>query len=227
MTDFNPEIIIFDIDETVVKLSDASTRGVTYPIDAIIDVFAAESALDRDVAAERIKVWADDFTWWDYPDFIDQFKLPAAIVYERLRQWHEAQLDIHDDTVELIKELHKRGVPLAVASNNPVTGCLMKLQRVGLADRFGSTFFGRIFGTNNLRGLKFSVEFWQRLVAHLDCPPDKILMIGDNPREDREIPAEAGIVHSIIIDRAAHERINHDPKGVIVNDARAIAELII
>lgn len=140
--------------------------------------------------------------FWDYSDFLAEFRLPVKEGFRRMKEWHRENLFAYEDGVSLVKRLHAQGRNLFIMSNNPYLGCLFKLQAAGLAeDDFSSPYFRRIFGTNLLRGCKSVPDVWLRALAQIPADPSDVCVIGDNPCEDGEIPASAGIASHIILDR--------------------------
>ncbi len=151
-------------------------------------------------AEDAIYALAERIVFWDYTDFIAEFDLPAAEAFRRMREWHKENLAVYPDTVELIKRLAGEAKQLFIMSNNPYVGCLFKLQAAGLADDdFSSPYFRRIFGTNVLRGCKCVPEVWKRALAQIPVDPSEVGVIGDNPKEDGDIPRSCGISDTVII----------------------------
>jgi len=171
------------------------------PIFGVIRDVMVEEGWDGEEAKRKIEEYADEVVWWDYPDFIAEFNLPLEKTWERIYNWHNEYLIVHQDTVELIKRLYKMGKNLYIVSNNPIVGCLLKLKRAGLGDITGSSYFKRILGANILRGQKHQLQLWKRAIAQIGVEPEEIAVIGDNEKEDGDIPLSAGISCSFIIKR--------------------------
>lgn len=176
------------------------------PIFGVIRDVMVEEGWDGNEAKKKIEEYASKIIWWDYPDFIAEFNLPVEKTWERIYNWHNEYLIFYTDTVELIKELYKIGKNLYIVSNNPIVGCLLKLKRAGLGDITGSKYFKRILGANILRGQKFQIELWKRAIAQIGIEGEKIINIGDNIKEDGEIPLKAGLKTCFIIDRNGEEK---------------------
>ena len=101
----------------------------------------------------------------------------------------------------MIDTLRRQGKRLAIASNNPYTGCLWKLQQAGLADENGSSVFCKIFSTDVVRGCKGEPAVWPNILARLPYLPEKIGMVGDNPLEDSDLPRKYGIKAIYLFER--------------------------
>ncbi len=197
---------IFDIDGTLthyVDLNPATFLHDNFLFPIFRDMLVSQG-YSRCEAEDGIAEIIRNVPFWDYPDFISAFKLPAMKVWERLWAWHLEHTASYDDAVSLVHTLHDAGKPLFIVSNNPYTGCLMKLRRCGLADEFGSPIFRRIIGTDKLRGCKGEDGVWQRAIDQIPCDPAKICMVGDNPTEDGEIPRACGVAHFFLFARANH-----------------------
>ncbi|MCI6288517.1 MAG: hypothetical protein MR727_07245 [Lentisphaeria bacterium] len=166
----------------------------------------------RNEAENAIRKLTEENIFWDYSDFIAEFNLPISETLMLMLKWHQENIVPCNDGIACIKRLHAAGKKLFVMSNNPYLGCLFKLQAVGLADNFfSSPYFCRIFGTNVLRGCKSQLAVWKRALAQIPASPEDVCVIGDNPREDRDIPEKCGILstHLFIRDKIIHgvERI--------------------
>ena len=137
--------------------------------------------------------------FWDYPDFMAEFGLPAGESHRRFRAWHRDNLIAVDKTVQLVRDLRAAGKKLLVLSNNPHSGCCWKVEAAGLGDGFGSPYFHRILGTDQMRGCKGAPGVWERALARIPAPPSAVGVIGDNPVEDGEIPRSLGVAEIHLI----------------------------
>ncbi|MCM8807528.1 MAG: HAD hydrolase-like protein [Candidatus Omnitrophica bacterium] len=171
------------------------------PIFGVIRDVMVEEGWDSEEARKAIEEYADKIVWWDYPDILAEFNLPLAKTLEKIYQWHYEYKVVYWDTVELIRELYRRRKNLFIVSNNPIVGCLLNLKVARLGDITGSKYFKRILGANILRGQKYQVELWRRAIFQIGVEPDKIANIGDNVKEDGEIPLRIGIKKCFIIKR--------------------------
>jgi len=191
------------------------------PIFGVIRDVMVEKGWDEKKAKRQIEEYASKVVWWDYPDFIAEFNLPVEKTWEKIYEWHENYLIVYEDTVDLIKELKKMNKNLYVVSNNPIVGCLLKLKRAGLGDIKGTSYFKRILGANILKGQKHQVQLWKRAIAQVGIEPEKISIIGDNEKEDGEVPLSAGIGRAFII-RREEKRGKNKEKLIFVEKAEDI-----
>lgn len=200
------EYFLIDIDNTLTRGRPGAPDGpeplhgnFLFPV---IRDLMTECGWERGRAEKAIGEYANDVVFWDYPDFLAEFRLPAEEAYRRMREWHRLHLEPCPDGVALVKRLHGMGKSLFIMSNNPYVGCMFKLQAAGLAsDEFGSPYFRRVFGTNTLRGCKNDPAVWRRALALIPADPALVCTAGDDPHDDGEVPRSVGIAHSIILKR--------------------------
>lgn len=202
MNEFN--FYIFDIDGTLTFYRDTVDPdkflhgNFLFPI---LRDMMVEGGMDNSAAEKGILQLTRDVPFWDYTDIISKFQLPVREAFCRLRQWHKENLGVYSDTIAMVQEFYRQGKELFIVSNNPYSGCLMKLEQCGLADEFGSLYFRRILSTDTLRGCKGEPGVWQRALDRIPVEPDQICVVGDNPVEDGELPLKHGAGKTIIIPR--------------------------
>ena len=232
MVKLNPEIIICDIDATITDVNrvDGNTND-SFRDDifaAISGMIALKRGISREIARGMLEDYANNLViWWDYNDFIADFDLDTVEFWRKLREIHQRALLPCEDAVNMIKYLYGAGKRMYIVSNNPITGCLLKLERAGLGTLEGSPYFERIFGTNITRGMKKQLPMWKRVIASFDVPASKMVTVGDNKEEDFKYPAMAGIRNSIIVRRDAVEAVSEMAEGYIqVNSLNEVRNLI-
>jgi len=216
------ENFLIDIDGTI---TDYKTGAINHElmlagnfIFPIIRDMLVENGWDYEEAGVAVSSEAARIVYWDYSDLIDKFKIPQEETFLRIRQWHYDNLIYYHDMVETVKELSARGKNLFIISNNPYWGCRFKLEIAGLPHKY----FKHIFGTNIVRGCKHLSEVWERALGQLSIDPGKIATIGDNRKEDGEIPQSCRIGYSFILERESKTPLHHDEKFIYLNDARQI-----
>lgn len=187
-------VVLFDIDNTITyyKNREFPTLHGNFLFPIIRDLMV-ERGWRKEKAEEAILAFIGRIPNWDYPDFFAAFDLPPREAFRRCREWHEKYIGVNQDALALIDTLRKQGKHLAIASNNPYTGCLWKLQQAGLADENGSSVFCKIFSTDVVRGCKGDPAVWPNILARLPYLPEKIGMVGDNPLEDSDLPRKYGM----------------------------------
>jgi FMN phosphatase YigB (HAD superfamily) len=220
-----------DIDGTLTQI-DAEPRlpesGLVWgnPVFGVICDVMSESGYLRDEARRRIEEYADRIVWWDYMGVIREFGVPEDKAVERIREWHNENLSVFSDTVRTVKALHEMGKKLFIVSNNPASGCIFKLERSGLAEGGSSGYFTHIFGTDTLKGQKFQPEAWSVVASSLEVEPRRVFTIGDNEKEDGDLPIASGFGGAFIIKRDMGESVAVDGAKVFVKDPGSIAELV-
>lgn len=197
-------IILVDIDGTL-------TAGdiFTQPGDSLLwgngvlhliaEHHARHHSLELRESQQRLRAYADEVIWWDYPDFIRDFDVPAEPILADLTAFHATCIQPRPGAVEVMEALAEAGHTLCIMSNNPVTGSLLKLQAIGLSDGRTAPLFRQILGSNNLRGQKSLPAMWQRAIEQLGVPPASLTTIGDNPLEDGHVPRSLGVARTCII----------------------------
>lgn len=198
--------ILFDIDGTLTD--DRETPQIDNRFlmgNALFELIADElhpRGVSRGEAAALFRNVEARIPYWDYDDFVRELKLPEPGIWERLTHWHRTMLRIYPDGVNLVHRLFRKGYPLHIVSNNPRTGCLLKLEAAGLGSRTETPFFKSIFCSNHQRGQKHSLSFWKRLLSHSGLNPESTLIVGNNLEEDYEVPRHLDFLGSFIVDRA-------------------------
>ena len=195
----------FDIDGTLTRYRDLRPGAFLFGnfLFPVLRDFAVERGMDRDEAGRRIAAVTEADRFWDYPDFVQALKLPASGALARMRAWHRAHIDLWPDAVALARRLRAAGKRLFAVSNNPSLGCLLKLERCGLADAAAgvSDVFECVVGTNSMLGCKGEPGAWPRALALLGVQSADVCVVGDNPVEDRDLPLAAGAGCAFLFDR--------------------------
>ena len=195
---------IFDIDGTLTKYKPSvrpeNFLHCNFLFPTLRDLMI-ELGMTKQEAEDGILRVITEVPFWDYTDIISEFNLPAKEASKRLWEWHIRNMEPYDDAVQMAERLFQQGKTLLVISNNPYSGCCLKLKLCGLGDEFGSTVFRRIFSTDKLRGCKCDPLVWKRAISQIPDDPATICTVGDNPVEDGEIPRSFGVGRSIILPR--------------------------
>lgn len=178
---------------------------------------AARQAL-VDCGAEKV--------FWDYPDFLEAFDLPEKEAWKRLVRWHEEQIIVYQDAVAMVRRLHGAGLPLFIVSNNPLSGCLLKLHRAGLSELRESKYFRGMLGSNVCMGQKCIPEFWERCFDRIGCQARQVAIIGDNPKEDCAIPRTLGVETVFLVDRTRKKSVERTPEAFLVNTLESVPEIL-
>ena len=154
----------------------------------------------------RFLQFTQELIYWDYADFIQRFRLPSARVWARLQAWHARHIAVYGDGVQMVCDLFERDYPLFIISNNPLTGCLLKLEAARLGSLQGTPWFGRIFCSNLTRGQKGRSDYWERAFVSAGLDPHQVVVVGNDLKEDFQVPQGLGIRHTFLVNRQLRRR---------------------
>ena len=214
-----PGHILFDIDGTLTgdraepQIAPQHVMGNAL-FDILMDEFAHAGG-DPHQAEALFLEYAKENVFWDYPDYIQRFRLPPQRTWARLREWHLRHLKVFPDGVELVRRLHHQGRHLHIISNNPLTGCLLKLEAAGLGALDGTSWFQRVFCSNITHGQKGRVEYWERALISAGLQPADVMVVGNDPKEDGFIPFAAGVRSFVLVDRGGQFTPEMLPAGAV------------
>ena len=205
MIKINPEVkvICFDIDGTLVddRYPGAQIHerflGGNYILNLLSDMIQTTGYQN---AHRSLLAYTEENVYWDYADIIEHYGLNRHLTTEWLRLWHRNHLVLLWRNIHLIHVLRQQGYLIYIVSNNPHTGCLLKLEQTGLANLKGEGMIDEIFGSNRGLGQKWDIVFWQRIIEQSPYPAKAMAMVGDNPVEDGEVPLAAGFCQSFLVD---------------------------
>lgn len=228
---FSIDHIVVDIDETltgdqpgVAQLNPRHLNGNVL-FDILRDCLV-ESGIPPETAGTRLMDHVRQHTFWDYSDLIEALALPPGTAWARLADWHDRNLRVYEDGVQMVRRLHDAGFAQSICSNNPRSGCLLKLRRAGLADLSHSPYFEHLFCSNVLMGQKSAPHWWPLLQATLAVPPERVLVVGDNPKDDMMMPRAAGFQHFVLVDRSQVEPCRIQDGVHYVGSLDAVPEIV-
>ncbi len=221
---------IVDIDATVTNDRTEPQMRLGPPLNnAVLDVLAhlmADHGWNLADAREALARHGNETLFWDYPDFIKEFHLPEDEAWARLVRWHSEHIIVYHDAVKMVRRLHAAGLPLFIVSNNPLSGCFLKLHRAGLSGLRESKYFRGIFGSNVCMGQKYTEGFWRRSLERTGFAPSQLAMVGDNPKDDCEVPRALGVETVFLVDRKQTFRVEKTPEAFRVNTLEAVPEIL-
>lgn len=110
----------------------------------------------------------------------------------------------------LIRLKSKRDIDLITGSHYPLV--IRKLDRIGIQD-----IFRYVFTSEN--GEKRFGDTYQKWITLNQFPPSKLLYVGDNPKQDIDVPKSLGIQTCIIG--------NYDNADFEINDILGLEDLIL
>jgi len=201
------QALLIDIDDTLVRLK----SGFSVPLSrhasdwtgsllGVLQRAGVEMAgLSEEEADTCIGRVCADVRWWQYDDFIRALGLDPKRFWEFAYEQERSYLEpTGDDIKSALEQLRGAGFRLYITSNNPNSGIVHKLRLAGIGDL---PLFDGLLGASALRAMKWQPVFWERALEAVGLPAEQVAVVGDNPRDDAEIPRQAGIGHSFLVDR--------------------------
>jgi HAD superfamily hydrolase (TIGR01549 family) len=227
------QALLIDIDDTIVQLRPAASRAQFQHADhwtgSLLEVvqLAGEkmAGLPADEVAGRIARTKHDVRWWQIGDFLAPLGIPETQFWEFAYETERPYLEPTGAEIQpALDRLRRGGVRLYITSNNPNTSILHKLRLAGITD---VAQFERILGASELQAMKWEPVFWEKALASVGLPGSQVAVVGDNPRDDYEVPRCAGIAHSFLIDRARDRAAENSSTVTYVRDFSRIADSIL
>jgi len=225
--------LLIDIDDTIVRLkrgvSLARSQHADHWTGSLLDVLQMAgvelAGLSPEETAARIVRTKAEVRWWQVADFLAALELDAGrfwqFAYEREILYLEPT---GRDILPALKRLRDAGIALYITSNNPNSSILHKLRLAGIED---ATLFVHLLGASELRAMKWEPVFWEKALAYISRDAGEVAVVGDNPRDDYEIPRQAGITHTFLIDRDRDRRSESFVALTYVRDFEEIADCLL
>ena len=122
----NPMIIdhiVVDIDDTLtgnqpgVAQIDSRHLNGNVLFDLLRDCLV-EAGCPLETAEARLLDHVRQHPFWDYSDIIEALALPPRTTWARLVAWHDRNLQVYEDGVQMVRDPRRRH-PLSICSNNP------------------------------------------------------------------------------------------------------------
>ena len=146
------------------------------------------------------------------------------IVDVRMEQLRAGQLGAEhfqiSHAMQFLRELHRRGITLYLASGTDQGDVIEEAQALGYADLFD----GRIFGAVNDLRVDAKMTVLERMMSAHSLSGHQFAMFGDGPMEIRETRKRGGVAVGIASDEARAAGVNPAKRKRLV---RAGADLII
>lgn len=231
--------LLIDIDDTIVRFKDEVKEDV-HPITGqpirstgsllnVLHAAAVElSGLSLEEATQRINKIKADIRWWHWSDFIVALELNPKEFWRYALESERRYLEPTGYEIPAaLERLRLANILLYITSNNPSSGILHKLNVAGIATVNGSTMFSQLLGGTELHAMKWEPIYWRKALAHIALSPEDVAVIGDNPKDDYEIPHSVGIRHSFLVDRSRDRSIENSESVTHVQDFNEIADCIL
>lgn len=209
MKDFSKIRALFiDVDDTLVRFKKSgslSGRDVqnTGSLGEVFENAAVEQVgLSREEAREKINRIKKEIRWWHWSDFVVELGLEAKRFWDYAHAVESRYLEATgEEILGVLTRLKKAGYLLYISSNNPSSGILHKLRVAGLAHNTGSELFHQLLGATELQAMKWDTLYWKKALAHTGLSPDECMVIGDNLKDDFEIPMSVGFAGTFLIQK--------------------------
>ncbi len=177
-------VVIFDMDGTLIDSQNDITASINYVRQSNHGLPPLESAFVVDAINRDHRNLAKLF--YDTEIYQDSDRITFEAHYHK--QCTESAV-VYDGIMELVEELHQRGVKMGVATNAPTPFALRMLEHVGLAP-----YFERIVGADMVALPKPDPEMLHITLEAVgfNASVDKAFMVGDNSK-DMEAGFRAGV----------------------------------
>lgn len=199
------QALLIDIDDTILHFRTGPdgkplVEPNTASLFATLQAAAVEQAgLSEEEAKTRIENIVKTVQWWRWVDFIVDLGLHPRDFWEFAYARETAYLQASSPNLRnAMERLQRGGFYLYITSNNPADGILHKLRLAGLGHIHGAPLFHQVLGPPELKALKWEPVFWQRALAHIGFSGDEVVVVGDNLRDDYEMPHSVGIAGSFL-----------------------------
>jgi len=225
--------LLIDIDDTIVRMKRGVTLATSQHADhwsgSLLEVMqiAGEQlgGLPATEVAERIARTKKEVRWWQMADFIKALGLDSDRFWQFAFETEVSYLEPTGSEIEpALERLRSAGIKLYITSNNPNTSILHKLRLAGIRD---TSLFVQLLGASELRAMKWEPVFWEKALAHVGLEAREVAVVGDNPRDDYEVPRDAGLTHSFLIDRSRDRSAENSAAVTYVRDFSKIADCLL
>jgi FMN phosphatase YigB (HAD superfamily) len=231
--------LLIDIDDTIVRFKRRMEGGTLVTIDgriadtgSLIDVLKMAAvelgSLTLEEASQRIAKVKSEIEWWHWSDFIVALDLPPKKFWQYALETERHYLEATGPEIaEALHRIHDAGILLYVASNNPSSGILHKLNVAGIATVNGSTLFSQLLGGTELHAIKGNPVYWRKALAHIGLDAEEVAVVGDNPHDDYKVPNSIGISHTFLVNRDCDHSENNSSSVTYVRDFSQIASRLL
>lgn len=226
--------LFVDVDDTLIRFKKGSgfPEARRYSSGSLFWVLQRAgtelSGLAPEEVIKRIASVKENIPWWSWPDFIGKLGINPEKFWDLAYRIESEYMEpAGNEMSAAFRKIHDAGIKLYVTSNNPNIGILHKLRLAGLGDISGTPFFHQLLGATELQSMKWEPLYWERALMQTGLKASEVAVVGDNVKDDCEIPAMAGIHTSFIIDRTGVVPSSADGKYVLVNSFNDIAECLL
>jgi FMN phosphatase YigB (HAD superfamily) len=175
---------LFDQDDTLI---DTEIYAQAYkPLLELIKIKFSLSDSELEAKATEICKKKNQYGRWDTGTLSKSLGLLDEY-YKLLESKIHVIPVLHDTAEYVLKELKTRGKRIGIVSGSMHTTIQFYLEKYNLTE-----YIDFIYSRDEAGYQKDNSEYWKRLIAKEKLKPSGCLMIGDNIKEDIEIPKKFG-----------------------------------
>jgi len=218
--------ILMDVDGTMTGYLTASTMDLS-PLRHLIGLVMKRHCISESEAEQRIRRCGDPDTQC-LSEFLPELDIEPSDYFDRLKTDLSKHIYITEDTVDFLKAMKERGIPVCAATTNSRFMTLAKLAVGGLAELNGSPYLAAYHpGCEFCDPMgKFSEHYFPNILKHHGYDPETTLMVGDEPERDLFPALKAGIRYGVIVDRDQTEECILRDGGIFIRSLKNLAEMI-
>lgn len=225
--------LFIDVDDTLVRFKKTGTHAGadvqnTGSLFDVLEKAGMEfSGLTQNEVRKKIDRVKKEVFWWHWSDFIVELGLDAKRFWDFAYEMESRYLEATgNEILGVLTGLKKKGYLLYISSNNPSSGILHKLRVAGLAHNTGSELFHQLLGATELHAMKWDALYWKKALAHTGLSPDDCMVIGDNLKDDFEMPRSVGFAGTFFLRKDGDFPAEPIPKLFPVRDFGEIETLL-
>lgn len=192
--------LFIDIDHTIIRFKPGYETDCLFQI--VHRAGVQLTGLSPEETSSRIERIKREIRWWHWSDFIVALELNPREFWQYALEEEKNYLEPTGPEMRAaLERLRDAGFLLYITSNNPSSGILHKLNIAGLGSVREAPLFSQVLGPPELQALKKERLYWQKALAHLGLEAGEVAVVGDNPKDDCEVPLSVGLAHSFLINR--------------------------
>lgn len=216
--------LFVDIDDTIVRHEGTATNSL---LNVLESAAVTLGGMSPEEAQRRIQKINTEVTWWHFSDFIVELNLNPKKFWEYAFQYERPYLKPTGCDMKVsLERIRNAGIGLYVTSNNPSSGILHKLSLAGLGTIQGAPLFRQLLGATELHAMKWEPLYWKKTLAHTGLDASEVAVLGDNPKDDLEVPQSIGIAHTFLIAPPSERQQENSLRVTHVRSFSEVADLL-
>ncbi len=218
--------ILMDVDGTMTDTPAGSSMAKS-PLRHLTELVMQRHGVGES-GAERMIRDCGDMDTRCLSEFLPALDIDPVRYFEVIKADLSDHIVIPEDTVNFLKKMKERGIPVCAATANSRFMTLAKLAVGGLAGIGGSPYIAAYHSGCEFcdpKG-KFSEHFFPNILKHHGYDPATAMMIGDETEHDLYPALKAGIRYGVIIDRGQKAEMIERDGGIFVKNLETVSALI-